>query len=95
MREILATYKIMARVTRNYEPTITAELFEAWTKLRRRGDPDLIAAKLGKSRPVIDKALKYGFVKSQDVVDGITEFYRERKKSEMKDGADLLKEKTV
>lgn len=84
----------MARVTKDYEMTIAPELFEAWQKSRRKGDPDEIAGILNKSRPVIDKALKYGFVKDQTVVNGITKFYNDRLSAERKDGMDLLKKST-
>lgn len=70
--------------------TIAPELFEAWTKMRRKGDPEQIAQALGKSRPVIDKALKYGHVKDQTVVDGITKFYNVRLAAETSDGKKLL-----
>lgn len=79
-----------SRVSKDLKPTIAPELFEAWKKLRRIGDSEQLAELLGKSKPVIDKALKYGFVKNQEVVQGITKFYNDRLQAETKDGAELL-----
>jgi hypothetical protein len=81
----------MARITKDLQPTISDDLFEAWVKLRRKGDPEQIAEILGKSRPVIDKALKYGYVKDDAVVKGITKFYNDRLEAENKDAKKLLK----
>lgn len=81
----------MSRVTRDFDCTIAPKLFKAWQQLRRKGDPELIMELTGKSRPIIDKALKYGHVKDQTVVDAITKFYNDRLTSENQQGEDLLK----
>lgn len=82
----------MARVTnKEFEQTISNELFSGWKQFRRKGDPEKLATILGKSKPVIDRALKYGHVKDQVVVKGITEFYMARKIEESNDGKQLLK----
>lgn len=85
----------MARVTKDYPMTVAPELFEAWVKLRRKNDPEEIATKLGKSRPVIDRALKYGYVKDDIVVAGITKFYKDRLEQETKDGKSLIQKSSV
>ena len=76
----------------DYEVTIDPVLFKAWVKNRRKGDPEEIVKLLGKSRPVIDKALKYGNVKDQGIIDGITKFYTERAEAERASGIELLKQ---
>lgn len=76
---------------KKYEMTIAPELLEAWQKARRKGDPEKLASLLGRSRPVIDRALKYGCVKDSDIIDGITKFYVERLNKEGADGKELLK----
>lgn len=81
----------MTRVTKDYQCTIAPDLFEAWKKLRRKGDPEAIAKLLGKSRPIIDRALKYGHVVDANVVSGITKYYNDRLAAETKDGKALLK----
>ncbi len=79
------------RTTKNYPMTIAPELHEAWSRARRKNDPTEIAERLGKSRALIDRALKYGHVKDQMVVEGITRFYEERLDAEVRDGKALLK----
>lgn len=71
--------------------TIAPELHEAWARARRKNDPREIAERLGKSRALIDRALKYGHVKDQQVVEGITKFYEERVEGETRDGKSLLR----
>ena len=76
---------------KDYPMTIAPDLHEAWVRARRKNDPIEIAERLGKSRALIDRALKYGHVKDQRVVEGITKFYEERVESETRDGKSLLK----
>lgn len=73
-----------------FEMTITPELFAAWSKLKRRNDTEELMAILGKSYPVIGRALKYGYVKDQKVIDGITKFLEERFDAEAETGKELL-----
>lgn len=63
--------------------TIAEELHKQWRLLMRKGDAELIAEQLEVSKPTIDKALIWGNVHQQKVVDGITKFFADR----------LLKEK--
>lgn len=58
--------------------TIAEELHKQWRKLQRNGDALAIAEKLGVSKPTIDNALAYGCVQQQRIVDGITEFFKDR-----------------
>lgn len=82
----------MARTThkREFEMTISPELFNAWGQLRRKKDAEVIAQEIGKSRPVIDRALNFGHVKDQRVIDGITDFFTKRKRREDKQANKLL-----
>lgn len=72
-----------------YAMTITKELFNAWQQLRRKNDAEELSSLLGKSRPIIDRALNYGHVKSNELVEGITKYYEDRKTKE-KQRAKLL-----
>lgn len=69
--------------------TVAPELLASWQKLRRKKDPETIAAKLGVSRPVIDRALIYGYVGVENLATGITLFFEERLNQERKDAARL------
>lgn len=79
------------RPVKDYPMTIAPELHEAWVRMRRKNDPKEIAEELGKSRALIDRALKYGHVKDQNVVKGITEYYERRLDNETRDGKSILK----
>lgn len=61
-----------------FRRTIAVELFNQWRKLQRKGDSEAIAKELNLSKPTIDKALIYGFVHQQAVVDGITKYFADR-----------------
>lgn len=71
--------------------TVTAELHEAWQQLRRIGDPELMAKELQYSRPVIDRALLYGYVSMPELTDKINQFFKERLERERKEAAAMLK----
>lgn len=58
--------------------TIAKELHEQWRSLERKNDSDTIAGILGVSKPTIDKALIYGCVHQQALVDGITKYFADR-----------------
>lgn len=80
----------MARTNKREWPrTVTQELHDAWKRLRRKGDPELMAEKLQYSRPVIDRALIYGYVSMPELPDKINSFFMERLKAE-KDQAQQL-----
>jgi hypothetical protein len=65
-----------------YQRTIPVELLEVWNKYRRQGDGGDISEALGYSRPVIDRALKHGYVKTKGLTDKISEFFTDRLKKE-------------
>lgn len=58
--------------------TIAPELHETWKNSRRIGDPEALAKVCGVSRPVIDKALIYGYVSVEGLVDKINTYFEER-----------------
>lgn len=71
--------------------TIAKELHTQWRKLERKGDSEKIATILEVSKPTIDKALIYGCVHQQLIVDGITKYFADRMLKE-KESAGQLKE---
>lgn len=58
--------------------TIAQELHQQWRNLERKGDSQAIADLLGVSKPTIDKALIYGCVHQQILVDGVTKYFADR-----------------
>lgn len=70
--------------------TISIELFNAWQRLKRRGDPEKMAEELQYSRPVIDKALIYGYVTMPELTDKINGYFMKRLKSEQGVAAELM-----
>lgn len=58
--------------------TIALELHKKWRELERKGDADELAKELEVSKPTIDKALIYGCVHQQKLVDGITKYFADR-----------------
>lgn len=58
--------------------TIALELHKKWRDLERKGDAEKLATELGVSKPTIDKALIYGCVHQQALVDGITKYFADR-----------------
>jgi len=71
--------------------TIAEELHKQWRNLERKGDSKEIAELLGVSKPTIDKALIYGAVHQQKIVDGITKFFASRLIKEKEAGKRLEK----
>lgn len=72
------------------ERTISIELHNAWLALKRKGDPERMATELGYSRPVIDKALIYGYVSMQGLVDDINRYFHERLTKERATATELM-----
>jgi hypothetical protein len=68
-----------------YPRTISINLFRQWKKMRRFNDGRDLTIHLAKSRPIIDRALKYGHVKDETLIKKITKFFadRERRESEL------------
>jgi len=72
-----------------YERTIDSNLHKAWQRFRRRGDGDTLSKALGFSRPVIDRALKHGYVKTAGLSDAISKFFSDRLEGERVEGDKL------
>lgn len=77
-----------------FECTIDPELLEAWGKLRRYGDTGILMDKFNLSRPVIDRAINFGYVKKQSLADRITKFFNDRLAREKRSGTKIIKEVT-
>lgn len=69
--------------------TIAEELHETWLRLKRKKDPEAIAEALGVSRPVIDRALLYGYVSIPELTGKITQFFEDRLNKERADAVRL------
>lgn len=69
--------------------TIAVELHNEWRKLERKGDAQAIAEKLAVSKPTIDKALIYGCVHQQAIIDGINTYFKDRLTSERQSAESL------
>jgi hypothetical protein len=80
-----------AKKKKDYQRTIDEGLLNAWHQFRRRGDGGAISEELGYSRPVIDRALIYGYVKTAGLAERITEFFQKRLNSEKSMAQDLVK----
>ncbi len=74
--------KIKKKQTGTRQRTIAVELYTEWRKLERKGDAAAIAEKIGVSKPTIDKALIYGCVHQQAIIDGINNFFADRLSAE-------------
>ncbi len=73
-----------------YDRTISVELFNAWQTFRRRKDVEVISAELGYSRPVVDRALNFGYVKTDGLSENITEFFTKRVRNERESAGKLM-----
>jgi hypothetical protein len=76
---------------RKYERTIALDLFEAWGKLTRNGDKELMAKTLGYSHVIIGRALKWGHVSKPELINKINKFFMERLTKEKADASTLNK----
>lgn len=70
--------------------TISADLHREWKKLKRQGDSEKLREILGISKPTIDRALIYGNVHQDRIVETITNFFLGRIARE-KQTAEVLK----
>ena len=77
------------KTEQRHKRTIAEELHAQWRKLERKGDAEAIATVLGVSKPTIDKALIYGCVHQQKIVDGITKYLADRIIREKESAAQL------
>lgn len=80
----------MARESKKqWSLTIAPELHEAWKNNRRKGDPEALAEFCQVSRPVIDRALIYGYVSVEGLTDKINQYFEDRLKKEREAAARL------
>lgn len=73
----MPTTKKKKQVVR-HNRTVAEELFIQWRAMMRTGDSEAMAKILEVSKPTIDKALIYGCVHKQKIVDGITKYFADR-----------------
>ena len=89
--------KVKGKVTKpsmasRFPMNISQDLFDAWQKLRRTGDPKDICKDLNLSRPVIDRALNFGHVKNLEVTpERISKWFAKRIENEKKNPTPLGK----
>lgn len=77
-------------VSKKWPRTIAPELHEAWIKMKRKRDSEAMVKALGRSRPIIDRALNYGFVSLPELTDQISKFFLDRMNQEKKSGAEII-----
>lgn len=58
--------------------TVNPKLFEAWQRLKRKGDPGKMAEEFGLSRVPFDNALNYGYVAKDETASFINKFFKAR-----------------
>lgn len=75
---------------KNLQRTVPQELHEAWLSLRRKGDPEVMAKALRYSRPVIDRALIYGYCSLPELPDAINKFFKARLDKEKASARELM-----
>lgn len=73
-----------------FKQTISKDLFTAWKAAKRPGDVTKIATSTGMSYPVIQRALKYGYVNNSSLVEQISNYFKNRKDAEGKAAASLI-----
>lgn len=74
-----------------YPMTINQQLWDGWQIMRRYGDPGRIVTECIISRPIVDRALKYGNVKDPRVEKKISKFFMDRVGKEKSKGDKLIK----
>lgn len=72
----------MEKKKTKFEMTVSKELFAGWKKNRRRGDTEKLMEITGRSRPVIDRALNFGYAKKEELIDAISNFFITRLQEE-------------
>ena len=77
------------KTTDKFPLTIAPELFEAWKKATRKKDTQKIATVLNISRPLITRALVYGHVTKDGLVDQINLFFKTRLEAEKDTASEL------
>lgn len=79
----------MRKTSVKYPRTVAEELLDAWQELKRKRDGEIMATELGYSRPVIDRALNYGYVALPEIPDLITKWFLDRLKKERESAKQL------
>lgn len=67
-----------------YECTIDPQLLESWKRHVRHGDALKIMKEAKLSRPVVDRALNFGYVLSTGIAEKITKYFVKRAEGEKK-----------
>lgn len=86
----MKTVKIKEKINEDWPRSVSEELLEAWQTLRRKCDPDTMATELGYSRPVIDRALRWGYVSMPELPDKICVFFQRRLEKEKAQAVELM-----
>ena len=74
-----------------YDRTIEKELFDSWTMLRQTEDAQKLITMTGKSYPIIYRALNFGHVKEESIVDDISLFYATKSLKQKQQAREILK----
>lgn len=85
-----ATEGAQLTMSERYPRTISQEVFDAWQIMKRKKDAGKLMVKTGLSRPIIDRALKYGHINNDRLESQITAFFTARYERESGAGAKLL-----
>jgi lantibiotic modifying enzyme len=75
-----------------FEQTITDERLQKWRLQRRMNDSRKIAEQFNMCRPVIDRALNFGYAKKKKTIEAIDQYFEEREKLEAKTGPKKIDE---
>ena len=82
--------ELRPKLAKLFPLTIPLQLYKAWQMMQRKGDPGALCKKLKVSRPVIDNALNYGYVKDSSLTAKISKYFDDRARGEEKFGKDLM-----
>lgn len=69
--------------------TVNPELFKAWQRLKRKGDPGRMAERFGLSRVPFDNALNFGYVAKDETAKFINTYFKERLDAEKASAEEL------
>lgn len=65
-----------------FKRTISEDLFTSWENNKRPGDATRIKNITGRCYPVVQRALKYGYVMDSSLSDQINNYFLDRKSQE-------------
>lgn len=63
---------------KQWRMTVDKEVFNTWQKYKRHGDTKALAAELNLSYPVLNRAIKYGFVTMEGLTNHISNYFTKR-----------------